>query len=53
MKEYVDKNKSDYENFLDPQVLEKYIGLNRECSVYVSKMKKHLWKPDKLKVGKL
>ena len=46
MNEYLQKSKNDYENFMDPEVVQKYVDQNRECTLFVSKIGKRIWKPD-------
>ena len=52
LQEYVQKNKSDYENFMNPQILDRYIDSNQKNSLYVAKMGKRIWRPDKFKLGR-
>lgn len=47
MREYIIKNKNDYENFMEPTVIRRYVNDSRECTVFVSGMKKRIWKPDR------
>ena len=49
MNEYIVKKRSDYENFMDPEVLKRYTDQSRECTEFVSSFKKKIWKPDRLR----
>ena len=51
MTEYVYKAKNDYENFMQPDVLKRYLDQNRKCTLFVSKMGKKIWKADNLNTG--
>eukprot|EP00347_Sterkiella_histriomuscorum_P013049 403366210 len=48
--EYVYRNKSDYENFMNPIMLDKFVEQNKKCTLYVSQMKKKIWQPDKFRL---
>ena len=52
MKEYVDKNKNDFDNFMNPRTLKRYVDQNKLCTLFVSQMKKKFWKPDKFKISR-
>ena len=49
LNEYIIKSKSDYENFMEPDALRRYTDQSRECTVFVTSIKKKIWKPDKLR----
>ena len=49
LSEYLNKKRSDYENFMEPEVLRRYTDQNRECTEFVSGFKKKIWKPDRLR----
>jgi hypothetical protein len=51
LKEYIMKNKSDYENFMEPDVLKHYVDDNRKCTMFVQGIKRKVWRPDKFRVN--